>query len=462
MYTDEGISGLDTKKREGFNEMVRDALAGNIDLIITKSVSRFARNTVDSLTTIRKLKEEGVEVYFEKENIWTFDGKGELLLTIMSSLAQEESRSISENVTWGQRKRFSDGKITLPYKCFLGYEKGETKDAPPVINPEQAELVRRIYALFMSGKTPYGIAKMLTAEHIPTPASKEKWRSKTIESILTNEKYRGSARLQKKFTVDFLTKKMKPNEGEVPQYYIEESHEAIIDPTEWDAVQDEMDRRKTIGKAYSGRSVLSAKIVCGDCGAWYGSKVWHSTDKYRTVIWQCNAKFADGKERCTTPHISEEETKRRFLAAYNSLITDKKAVIENCIEAKDILTDTSKEESGISELNKEIEVIVELTKKCINENSSEAQNQEEFNEKYNGYVEKYEKDKKCRDALLAKKERKISVRRNIERFIADLSARDELLTEFDDCLFLTAVERVTVKNDGVLVFRFYSGTEVEN
>lgn len=380
----------------------------------------------------------------------------------MSSLAQEESRSISENVTWGQRKRFSDGKITLPYKCFLGYEKGETKDDPPVINPEQAELVRRIYTEFMHGKTTYGIAKMLTAVHIPTPAGKEKWRSKTIESILTNEKYRGSARLQKKFTVDFLTKKMKPNEGEVPQYYIEESHEAIIDPAEWDAVQDEMERRKAIGKAYSGRSVLSTKIVCGDCGAWYGSKVWHSTDKYRMVIWQCNAKFADGKKRCTTPHISEEEIKRRFLAAYNSLITDKNAVIEACIEVKDILTDTSKEDFGISELNKEIEVIVELTKKCINENSSEAQDQEEFNEKYNGYVEKYEKAKKCRDALSAKKEQKISVRRNIERFIADLSVRDELLTEFDDCLWLAAVERVTVKNDGVLVFRLYSGTEVEN
>lgn len=123
VYTDEGISGLDTKKRDGFNEMIGDALSGAIDLIITKSVSRFARNTVDSLSTIRKLKDKGVEVYFEKENIWTFDGKGELLLTIMSSLAQEESRSISENVTWGQRKRFSDGKVSLPYKQFLGYDR---------------------------------------------------------------------------------------------------------------------------------------------------------------------------------------------------------------------------------------------------------------------------------------------------------------------------------------------------
>ncbi len=144
VYADEGISGLGTKKRDGFNEMISDALAGKIDLIITKSVSRFARNTVDGLVTIRKLKEKGVEVFFEKENIYSLDGKGELLLTIMSSLAQEESRSISENVTWGQRKRFSDGKVSMPYKRFLGYEKGANKGDPPVVNREQAELVRRI------------------------------------------------------------------------------------------------------------------------------------------------------------------------------------------------------------------------------------------------------------------------------------------------------------------------------
>lgn len=185
------------------------------------------------------LIDSNVIIYSEKENIYTFDGKGELLLTIMSSLAQEESRSISENVTWGQRKRFSDGKISLPYKQFLGYERGESKDDPPVVNPEQAAIVREIYSAFMHGKTAVAIAKQLTAKGIKTPAGKDKWAASTIESILTNEKYRGSARLQKHFTVDFLTKKTKVNEGEVPQYYIEHSHEAIIDPQEWDAVQDE-------------------------------------------------------------------------------------------------------------------------------------------------------------------------------------------------------------------------------
>ena len=198
VYTDEGISALNTKHRDGFNEMIQDALDGKIDLIVTKSVSRFARNTVDSLTTVRKLKEKGVEVYFEKEQIFTLDSKGELLITIMSSLAQEESRSISENVTWGQRKRFADGKVSIPYGQFLGYRKGA--DGLPEIVPEEAETVRTIYRLFIQGKTTNAIAASLTRNGVPTPGGKEKWQATTIESILTNEKYKGSALLQKKFT----------------------------------------------------------------------------------------------------------------------------------------------------------------------------------------------------------------------------------------------------------------------
>lgn len=186
-----------------------------IDLIVTKSVSRFARNTVDSLTTVRKLKEKSVEVYFEKENIYTLDSKGELFITIMSSLAQEKSRSISENVTWGQRKRMADGKVTMPYRRFLGYRKGE--DGLPEIAPEEAEVVRLIYKSFMEGLSYYKIAQLLMSRNIPAPAGGEKWHIRTVESILTNEKYKGSALLQKKFTVDFLTKKQKVNEGEVPQ-----------------------------------------------------------------------------------------------------------------------------------------------------------------------------------------------------------------------------------------------------
>ena len=195
--------------------MISDALDGKIDLIVTKSVSRFARNTVDSLTTVRKLKEKGIEVYFQKENIYTLDSKGKLLITIMSSLAQEESRSISENVTWGQRKRMADGKVSLPYKRFLGYRRSE--DGTPEIVPEEAETVRLIYRSFMEGLTTHKIAQMLMTQGVPAPGGQKKWYGGTIESILTNEKYKGSALLQKKFTVDFLTKKQKINEGEVPQ-----------------------------------------------------------------------------------------------------------------------------------------------------------------------------------------------------------------------------------------------------
>jgi DNA invertase Pin-like site-specific DNA recombinase len=268
IYTDEGISGTNMKNREGFNQMVDDALDGKIDLIVTKSVSRFARNTVDSLSTIRKLKDAGVECYFEKENIHTFDSKGELLLTIMSSLAQEESRSLSENVTWGIRKRFADGKILLPYGNFLGYRKGE--DGLPEIIPEEAELVRRIYRMFMDGESTNAIAEKFTKEKIPTPLGKKRWSIKTIESMLTNEKYKGCALLQKKFTVDFLSKKTKENEGEVPQYYVENSHPAIIEPEEWELVQIELKHRKTSKHIRRNTTVLSGKIICGDCGAIYG------------------------------------------------------------------------------------------------------------------------------------------------------------------------------------------------
>lgn len=243
VYTDEGITGTSTKHREGFKRMIADALAGNINLIITKSVSRFARNTVDLLSTIRLLKEHNVEVFFEKENIRTFDSRGELLLSIMASIAQEESRSISENCKWGQRRRFAEGKVTVPFKRFLGYDRGEGGSL--VINKEQAEIVRRIYDEFLQGATPYAIARSLTEDGIPTPGGKEKWSRNVVKSILTNEKYKGDALLQKVFTVDYLTKRKKKNNGEITRYYVEGDHEPIIPPKIFDEVQAEFERRKS-------------------------------------------------------------------------------------------------------------------------------------------------------------------------------------------------------------------------
>ena len=222
MYSDDGITATNTKRCDGFNLMINDALSDKIDLIITKSISQFARNTVDSLTKIRKLKDKGVEVYFEKENIWTLDSKGELLITIMSSLAQEESRSISENTTWGKRKQFANGKSSVGYSWFLGYDKDFK------INEEQAHTVRLIYKLFISGLSLYTITKELVNRGIKSPSGKDAWYISTVKSILTNEKYRGDALLQKQFTTDFLQKTRKTNNGEIPQYYVEEHHEAIF------------------------------------------------------------------------------------------------------------------------------------------------------------------------------------------------------------------------------------------
>ena len=457
VYTDEGISGLNTRHREGFNQMIEDALAGKIDLIVTKSVSRFARNTVDSLVTIRKLKDVGCECFFEKENIFTFDGKGELLLTIMSSLAQEESRSISDNVTWGQRKRFADGKVSMPYKQFLGYEKGD--DGLPKVVPEQAETVRHIYDLFMSGMTTFMVAKQLTAEEIPTPSGKTKWSASTVESILTNEKYKGDAILQKRFTVDFLQKKMKVNEGEVPQYYVENSHEAIVSPELFDQVQEEMERRKKLGRRYRSGSLFSCRIVCGDCGEFYGPKVWNSTSKYRRVIWQCNAKFK-GEHRCATPHLTEEAIKEKFIGAYNQLIPDRDQLIADCRVMQAALTDCSEIDREIDSVMQETEVVAAMVQKCVDENSQTALDQSAFLARYNSLVERYEAAKAKLKVLQKKQTERLQKADAIGGFMFALSERDAPLETFTDGLWIDSIDLVTVNGNGTMVFQFKTGKAV--
>lgn len=456
VYTDEGISALDTKHREGFQQMVRDALDGKIDLIVTKSVSRFARNTVDSLVTIRKLKEKGVECYFEKENIFTFDGKGELLLTIMSSLAQEESRSISENVTWGQRKRFSDGKVSVGYSQFLGFDKGE--DGNLKVVPEQAETVRLIYKMFLEGKTTQGIANYLIEHGILSPAGKKTWRSSTVASILTNEKYKGDALLQKRFTVDFLTKELRINNGEVPQYYVEGSHEAIIASEEFEAVQEEMARRKELGRAYSDKAFHS-KIICGDCGGFYGRKVWHSTDEYRSVIFQCNQKFKN-ENRCQTPTLTEDEIKQRFLTAYNDLMGNRSTVLADCELIRQTLCDTTALDAEMQQEQDEMAVVSELMQAHIKKNASVAQSQEAYaleteriENRYNAAFEHY-------TALEAEKEKRNRKSKEISTFITTLKKQPLTVLEWNERLWITLLDTATVQRDGRIVFLFKSGKEI--
>ncbi len=456
VYADDGISGCNRKYREGFNEMITDAMNGKIDLIVTKSVSRFARNTVDSLTTIRELKEKGVEVYFEKENIYTFDSKGELLLTIMSSLAQEESRSISENVTWGQRKRFADGKVSLPYKQFLGYRKGA--DGLPEIVQEEAEVVRKIYALFMEGRTVSAIAKELTENEIPTPSGKKIWSASTVKSILKNEKYKGAALLQKQFTVDFLTKKMKVNEGEVPQYYIEHSHEPIIDPEEFDKVQIEFERRKKLGCQYSGISIFSTRIVCGDCGAFYGPKIWNSTGKYRRIIWQCNGKF-EKEEKCRTPHLDEQTIKISFVLAFQKVLAGKNQILDDCRLMMDTLMDCSGVDAEICRLQEKLGILAEQAKQYVSENAKNALNQEEYETRYNALAQAYETAKAEMDNFCRIKSERQEQAKEIEGFMEQIQTRSDIL-EFDEKLWLAVIDTVTVHADGKFTFRFKDRTEL--
>ena len=456
LYSDEGISGTSIRRRKGFQRMIADALAGEIDLIVTKSISRFARNTVDSISTIRQLKAKGIEVFFEKDGLWTFDPSAELTISILSSIAQEESRNLSQNVTWGQRARFAEGKVTLPYKNFLGYDRGE--DGRPVVNEEQAEIVRRIYRLFVDGRTVSAIAKTLTAEGVPTPAGKQKWQTRVVESILTNEKYKGDALLQKSFYTDFLTKKMKKNEGEVPQYYVEGSHSPILSAALFDHVQEELRRRKGRGNTPS-TSCFSGRIVCGDCGGIYGSKVWHSTSKYRRTVWQCNGKFK-GTEKCTTPHLYEKDIKQAFVDFANSLITDRQGIIQGLKESLTAITDNTALERERDALQEECEVALELLRKPVQENAREPLDQVEYKAKESGLTKQYDKTSK----RLIEVEKDITTRNakrsELESFLKLLDSRDELLTEFDESLWLGIIDKLKVYPGSEFTFVLKDGSKV--
>lgn len=272
IHADDGISGTNTKKREDFNRMIEDCNSGKIDMIITKSISRFARNTLDCLRYIRELKDKNILVFFEKENINMMDSKGEVLLTIMASLAQQESQLLSQNVKLGYQFRYQNGVMTINHNRFLGYTKD--KDGNLVIEESEAEIVRRIYREYLEGKSLIQIARGLMMDGILTGAGKETWRPETIRKMLSNEKNIGDALLQKTYTVDLLTKKCVKNDGIVPQYYVENSHEGIIPKDLFMQVQEELVRRSKMraGKkkrVYSSKYALSSIVFCSKCGDIY-------------------------------------------------------------------------------------------------------------------------------------------------------------------------------------------------
>lgn len=329
-YADEGISATNTKKRDEFNRMIADCRAGKIDMIITKSISRFARNTLDCLNYVRELKELGIGIIFEKENINTLDAKGEVLLTILSSLAQDESRSISENSTWGIRRRFEMGKHKMSTKRFLGYDTDE--DGKLVINRKQAPIVKRLFQEYLDGKTPDYIKRIFEQEEVQNWNGGTKWLASTLMSMLENEKYKGDALLQKSYTVDFLSKKRVQNQGEIQMYYVEDDHEAIIPRKIWECVQLESERRKKYlvehgTNSYSHRpenNPFASRIVCGNCNKVFARKGWRSSTGVDRKVWQCSERYkVKGVMGCSNRHVEEETLIKAYLMGWNALVENR-------------------------------------------------------------------------------------------------------------------------------------------
>jgi DNA invertase Pin-like site-specific DNA recombinase len=461
VYTDEGISGLMTKKREGFNELIRDALAGKINHIVTKSVSRFARNTVTTLQTIRRLKAAGVSVFFEKENIDTFDGKGELLVTIMSSLAQEESHSISQNVTWGQRKRMQDGKVSMPYKSFLGYKKGE--DGKPEIVPEEAAIVQRIYNLYICGYSFRQICDELTADNIPTPKGRDAWSVTTVKSILTNERYMGDALLQKTFTADYLNKVVKKNKGEVEQFYVTDSHPAIVSKEVFEVVQAEIAKNNKIGNGFSNASPFSSKVFCPLCGKQYTRRTFTTTDcrkKTYRLVWQCTEKYRVRGQLCPSDSIWEDDLKFVFVMAFNQVLAEKDHYIDLMLPIADLLCDTTVLDKDERELTERAEGIYSQMTALVKDTSKMTKDHDAYIAEYSELDKRYKEVKERLAGISEEKLARRVKRDNILRFIKSLEKEKTILTEFDEHRFRIMVESITVHSKKDVAVLFKNGIKV--
>lgn len=328
IFADKGITGTSVKKRDEFNKMIRLCKRGKIDMIITKSISRFARNTVDCLQYIRMLKELNVDVYFEEQGIHSTSPGAEFYITIFGSIAQSESENISANVRWGKEQSAKEGKVPFQYKRFLGYCKGA--DGTPEIDPEEAEIVKRIYRQYLSGDSFIKIATDLNIDQIKTPSGSGQWFSASVRSILSNEKYKGDAILNKTYISDCISKKVKINNGERPKYYVENNHPAIIDAPTFARVQEEMARRAGIKKRkrvgtkteqgrYSGKYALTDLLVCGECGTPYRRCTWTISGR-KKIVWRCINRLDYGKKYCHhSPSVEESILQEAIMSAISEV-----------------------------------------------------------------------------------------------------------------------------------------------
>ena len=393
IYADEGITGTVAKKRPGFMKMIEDCRKGKIDMIVTKSVSRFSRNNLDCLMYVRELKQLGIPIIFEKEGINTIQVSSELLLTLFGALSQAESESISMNVKLGIRQSLKNGNVRFSYKTFLGYRKGV--DGQPEIVPEQADIVRRIYNDFLAGATYLEIAKRLTEENVPTMGGGNRWFSERIKSILKNEKYKGDALLQKTYITDPISKRVKKNNGELPMYYVENSHPAIIERRIFDRVQEEIARRvgkkkvkqtgtKTELGRYSGKYALTELLYCGECGTPYRRCTWSRNGK-KKIVWRCVSRLDYGKKYCkNSPSVEESRLHNAIAAAITKKANSEEINIGGIMDHIESFG-SRRDTDGIIQRQRRIAEIEKVIDDLARLNSDEAQSGEldyKFSELY--------------------------------------------------------------------------------
>lgn len=447
--------------------MVRDCQRGKIDLVITKSVSRFCRNTLDGLNYVRRLKGYGVGVYFEKENVNTLYMDNEMILTFMMSQAQAESESLSGNVKWGHRKNFQDGKVYYNYKGFLGYRKGP--DGQPEIDPEQAAVVRRIFSRYLLGHSVRQIVTDLMADGIKTATGKDVWHDSVVQKMLRNEKYIGDAILQKTYIADLFTKEKRLNSGVLPKYYVHDCHPAIIDRDTFQKVQEEMARRSSLRKTssktktelgkYCGKYVLSELLVCGECGSPYRRAVWTQKGVKRAV-WRCQNRLEHGRKLCRqSPTWDEADLHAAVVSAMSELFQMQAARDELKASLAAVLAGGGSEPSlpaveaqilGLQARQLEIfQLIVGAGVDCTD------------------YDEELRQVNMAKTRLMEQKaelERTRQTTPEFERRLEELNAAVDgtgaALTDFDELTVRQLVSNIKVLDRDSLLIRFKDGTEL--
>lgn len=470
IYADEGISGTRADKRPEFKRMIDDCFAGKIDYIITKSVSRFARNTVDCLDHVRQLKARGIGVYFEEQNIDTLKCDSELYLVIYAGFAQSESESMSKNITWSYRKNFEDGKCIYIYKKLLGYKKGA--DGTPEIVPEEAVIVERIFNMFLAGMTAEGISNVLKAEKIKVPGKELNFSKKMILGILQNEKYCGDCILQKTVTVDCISKSRKKNEGEAPMYLVENSHQAIVSREVFNRVQEEISRRKALPPQSKKKAVtasgkyskyaLTEVLKCGECGSRYKRVTWTSRGK-KQIVWRCVSRLDHGKKYCKDSiTVKEEELQEAIVRAIRKFNEEDDRTYIALMKATigDALGITGNSEE-VEFLERRIEALNKRMVQIVSASVQAGESVEHHEDEFRSIADEIDQLKRRIEAAQEACKGSAAEQERLKEIQATIDSRAASVNEYDDTIVRQMIECIRVYHDGRLEIIFGGGYEIE-